>query len=83
MSGPELERETFRDLEGNVLEGIEWPAPAPPPRLEMADDHRGPLDRDEDARWLEPDDPRAGEAEDRIRRRRGGELEDDGDDYGA
>jgi hypothetical protein len=68
MSGPELERETFRDLEGNVLEGIAWPAPRTPPCLEMADDHRGPLDRDEDADWLEPDDPRRLEVERRRAR---------------
>ena len=68
MSGPELERERFVSPDGVALEDVSWPEPATPPRLEMADDHRGPLDRDEDADWLEPDDPRRREVE----RRRGG-----------
>jgi len=68
MSGPELEREHFTSPDGVELLEVTWPELAKPPRLEMADDHRGPLDRDEDAEWLEPDDPRRIEVE---RRRRG------------
>ena len=52
MSGPELEREHFTSPDGVELLEVTWPELAKPPRLEMADDHRGPLDRDEDAEWL-------------------------------
>jgi hypothetical protein len=41
--------------------------PAPEPDTEHVDLHRGPLDDDEDGRWLERHDPRRIEAE----RRRG------------
>lgn len=68
MSGPELERETFRDLEGNVLEGIVWPEPRRATRLAAGDDHTPPLDDPEDAHWLDVGDPRRRELEGRGRR---------------
>ena len=40
---------------------------APEPDHELADQHRGPLDNDDDGRWLDRDDPRRIDAE----RRRG------------
>jgi hypothetical protein len=50
--------------------------PAPEPSEEPVDRHRGPLDDDEDGRWLEADDPRRLEAE----RRRGRPFDEDGDE---
>jgi hypothetical protein len=51
--------------------------PAPEPDNEPVDGHRGPLDDDEDGRWLERDDPRRIEAE----RRRGRPFDqDEGDE---
>jgi hypothetical protein len=47
-------------------ERIEWPEPADDPKEEPVDRHRGPLDRDEDGRWLDRDDPRRVEAEKRL-----------------
>jgi hypothetical protein len=41
------------------------PEPAPEPEREPVDIHRGPLDEDEDGRWLERDDPRRLAAEKR------------------
>jgi hypothetical protein len=69
VTGPELERETFRDWRDGRELFPEWPEPKPAPRLEAGDDHRPPLDDPSDARWLEPDDPRRREVE----RRRSGE----------
>jgi hypothetical protein len=46
----------------------ELPERAPEPATEPVDQHRGPLDRDEDGRWLNPDDPRRIEAERRLGR---------------
>jgi hypothetical protein len=48
--------------------------PAPEPDHEPSDPHRGPLDDDEDGRFLERDDPRRLEAE-----RRRGRPFDEGD----
>jgi hypothetical protein len=48
------------------------PDPAPEPESEPVDAHRGPLDNDEDGRFLDRDDPRRLEAE-----RRGGRSFDD------
>lgn len=52
---------------------VEWPDPARDPDEEPVDHHRGPLDRDEDGRWLDRDDPRRIAAEERLGRR----FEDD------
>ena len=49
------------------------PEPQPDPEREPVDFHRGPLDDDEDGRWLERDDPRRLEAE----RRRGRRFDED------
>jgi hypothetical protein len=46
--------------------------PAPEPDQEPADMHVGPLDTDDDARYLKPDDPRRLDAE----RRRGRPFEE-------
>ena len=48
-----------------------WPEPVPEPEREPVDRHRGPLDDDEDAQFLERDDPRRVEVE----RRRGRPFE--------
>ena len=49
------------------------PGPRPDPEREPVDPHRGPLDDDEDGRWLDRRDPRRIEAE----RRRGRRFDDD------
>jgi hypothetical protein len=46
--------------------------PAPEPDREPADMHTGPLDADDDGRYLRPDDPRRLDAE----RRRGRPFEE-------
>ena len=43
--------------------------PTPEPEEEPVDHHRGPLDRDEDGRFLDRDDPRRLEAEERLGKR--------------
>ena len=53
--------------------------PAPQPLIEPVDLHRGPLDDDEDGRWLDRDDPRRIEAE----RRRGRPFDDERDRRGT
>jgi hypothetical protein len=50
----------------------EWPEPSPEPAVEPVDGHQGPLDDDEDGRFLEVGDPRRTEAE----RRRGRPFEE-------
>ena len=65
MSGPELERETFRDADGNVLEGIVWPEAKLPPLVETGDDHLHPLDDPADVIWLRRSDPRRIDLEER------------------
>ena len=49
-------------------EAADWPPPARDRDREPVDRHRGPLDDDEDGRYLEPDDPRRIAAERRRRR---------------
>jgi hypothetical protein len=56
-------------------QGIDWPDPQPDPEHEPVDLHRGPLDDDEDGRWLERDDPRRVEAE--LRRGRPFDQDDE------
>ena len=46
---------------------VEWPDPAPDPACSPVDRHRGPLDDDDDARFLDRDDPRRAEVERRRR----------------
>lgn len=43
--------------------------PAPEPAQEVSDPHTGPLDDDDDARYLDPNDPRRREVEARRGRR--------------
>jgi hypothetical protein len=50
-------------------------APSPEPDVEPSDLHQGPLDDDEDARYLDPVDPRRLDVE-RRRGRRFGDEED-------
>jgi hypothetical protein len=47
--------------------------PIPEPKREPFDPHLGPLDNEDDARYLDPSDPRRME----IERRRGQPFEDD------
>jgi hypothetical protein len=50
---------------------VAWPDPAPEPvgadsqPVEVLDHHLGPLDRDEDRRWLHVGDPRLRQQDDR------------------
>lgn len=39
-------------------EPADWPDPQPDPAPPPADGHRPPLDRADDRRWLQADDPR-------------------------
>jgi hypothetical protein len=41
----------------------QWPDPAPEPDAEPVDEHLGPLDNDDDGRFLDRDDPRRIDAE--------------------
>jgi len=50
-----------------VLRG-EWPEPGMEPDREPVDLHRGPLDDDDDIRWLDKDDPRRRRVEERRAR---------------
>lgn len=50
-------------------EEVDWGRPADDPEEEPVDHHRGPLDNDEDGRWLDRDDPRRLAAEERRGRR--------------
>jgi len=48
--------------------GAPWPDAAAEPDREPVDLHRGPLDDDEDAKWLDRDDPRRRRVEERRAR---------------
>jgi hypothetical protein len=48
----------------------------PEPDVEPSDPHQGPLDNDDDARWLDPADPRRLDVE----RRRGRRFDDNEED---
>jgi len=56
------------------------PPPRPePPEAEQVDRHTGPLDNDDDARWLRDDDPRRLEVE----RRRARPFDQDAESEGG
>jgi hypothetical protein len=55
----DVERDRSRDPDLEVFDhDIDWPAPQLDPAREPVDLHRGPIDDDEDRRWLADDDPR-------------------------
>jgi hypothetical protein len=65
--------EEIRDALERADRALELPVPAPEPEREPADSHAGPLDDDEDGRYLSPFDPRRIDAE----RRRGRPFDQD------
>ena len=58
------------DIPNESLEGWDqaWPDPVMEPDREPVDLHRGPLDDEEDAKWLDRDDPRRRRMEERRAR---------------
>lgn len=54
------ERDRSRDPDPEIFDrdDIDWPKPRKDPDHEPVDLHQGPLDDEEDRRWLQPDDPR-------------------------